>query len=309
MELARSKTLSNGRIFDVKRYSLHDGPGIRTTVFLQGCPLSCWWCHNPESQSVAPTIQYQPESCLGCEACVETCETNALTLTQQGIQRDEQLCKTCGECTEACPAEARDMIGRQVSVEDVLQQVEKDRLYYDESGGGVTFSGGEPLAQPEFLIALLRACGERDLHRVVDTSGLAATQTLLKVAEHTDLFYFDSKLMADQRHRQTTGVSNQRILENLRALDLEGQAVRIRVPVIPGINDHIENFSAMAEFLAPLKQIRQVDLLPYHSSAREKHRKFGMAWKLNGASELAPERLEEFAAAIRRPELRVEIGG
>ncbi|NQU47846.1 MAG: glycyl-radical enzyme activating protein [Planctomycetes bacterium] len=301
--------MTSGRIFDVKRYSLHDGPGIRTTVFLQGCPLSCWWCHNPESQNVGPSMHYQRNSCLGCQACVETCDKNALTLTADGIQRDQELCQTCGECAATCPSESRQLIGRQVSIHEVLQQVEKDRLYYDESGGGVTFSGGEPLAQPEFLIALLRACGEQDLHRVVDTSGLAATQTVLQVAAHCDLFLFDLKLMDDQRHRQTTGVSNQAILKNLRALDDIGQATQVRVPVIPGINDTVENFNAMAEFLMPLKHVRQVDLLPFHPSAREKHRKFGMPWKLNGAAEIAPQRLEEFAEAIRAPGLQVEIGG
>lgn len=301
--------MTSGRVFDVKRYSLHDGPGIRTTVFMQGCPLSCWWCHNPESQSVSPTMHYQRDSCLGCEACVETCDEHALSLTRDGIQRDDNLCRTCGECAEACPSESRELIGRQVSLQEVLLEVEKDRLYYDETGGGVTFSGGEPLAQAEFLIELLRACGERDLHRVVDTSGLAATQTILKVAAHTDLFLFDLKFMDDQRHCQTTGVSNQAILNNLRALDAEGHAVRVRVPVIPGVNDHLQNFKEMADFLAPLKHVRQVDLLPFHPSAREKHRKFGMPWKLNGATELAPERLDEFAAALQGPNLRVEIGG
>jgi pyruvate formate lyase activating enzyme len=299
----------SGSIFDVKRYSLHDGPGIRTTVFLQGCPLSCWWCHNPESQSASASMHYQPESCLGCEACVDTCDEHALTLTSDGIQRDEQLCVTCGECAEACPTESRDLVGRTVSVEDVLFELEKDRLYYDESGGGVTFSGGEPLSQAGFLIELLKACGARDLHRVVDTSGLATTETILKVAAHTDLFLFDLKLMDDQRHRQTTGVSNKVILNNLRALNAEGQAMRVRVPVIPGINDHLQNFSDLADFLAPLNHVRQVDLLRFHASAKEKHSKFGIPWKLNSTPELAPGRMNELAETLHRSDLRVEIGG
>ncbi len=298
-----------GRIFDLKRYSLHDGPGIRTTVFLQGCPLSCWWCHNPESQSCASFVQYHQEDCVGCQACVETCEQQALTLTKHGIDRDNSLCTTCGECTVACPAEARDLVGMPTTVEEVLELIEKDRLYYEDSGGGVTFSGGEPLVQLEFLLGALQACGKRELHRAVDTSGLARTQDILKVAEHTDLFLFDLKVMDDQRHRQTTGVSNQRIIQNLRALDSEQKAVRVRVPVIPGINDNTENFKVMADLLASLHHVQQVDLLPFHSSARQKHKKFDMPWKLNGITEHAPGQLEELAAVIRRPDCTVTIGG
>jgi pyruvate formate lyase activating enzyme len=298
-----------GRIFDFKRYSLHDGPGIRTTVFLQGCPLSCWWCHNPESQRNSSYVQYHEDPCVGCQACVETCEQHALTLTEHGMERDNSLCTTCGDCTEACPAEARELVGKPQTVAEVLALVEKDRLYYEDSGGGVTFSGGEPLGQMEFLLEALQACEERELHRAVDTSGLAKTEDVLKVAEHTDLFLFDLKVMDDQRHRQTTGVSNQRIVENLRALDAVKQAVRVRVPVIPGINDDHDNFLAMADLLATLNHVQQVDLLPYHSSAREKHQKFGMPWKLNGATHQPPEQLEELAAVIRRPNYKVTIGG
>lgn len=272
--------MATGRIFDIKRYSLHDGPGIRTTVFLQGCPLSCWWCHNPESQSAKPDVHYVADKCLGCEACVDTCEHHALTLTADGIQRDRNQCTVCGDCTIACPTEARELLGRPVSVDDLLREIEKDRLYYDESGGGVTFSGGEPLAQPEFLIEMLQTCGDRDLHRVVDTSGLAATQTVLDVAAHTDLFLFDLKVMDDELHRRTTGVSNKAILRNLRALDDAGKALRIRVPQIPGITDSTENKAAMVDFLASLQQQYPVDPLPFHASAREKHKRFGMPWKL-----------------------------
>ncbi len=301
--------MTHGRIFDLKRYSLHDGPGIRTTVFFKGCPLSCWWCHNPESQDRTPVIHYRNELCLGCESCVDICEEHALSLTTSGIERDETRCRLCGACTEVCPTNAREIVGREVSVEDVLNEVEKDRLYYDESGGGVTFSGGEPLAQSEFLLALLRACGERDLHRTVDTSGLAPIKTVIEVAEHTDLFLFDLKVMSPERHQQVTGVPVQPILDNLRALDQRGQALRVRVPMIPGINDDPDNFAAMNSFLGTLSNVSQVDLLPFHLSARNKHYKFGIPWNLEEAEEIEPERLLELARPLQDHGLTVAIGG
>ncbi len=232
-----------------------------------------------------------------------------MQLSPDGIQRDDTHCTTCGDCTDACPAEARSWIGKPLSVAEVLQVVEKDRLYYEDSGGGVTFSGGEPLAQTEFLLEALQACGERELHRAVDTSGLAKTEDLIRVAQHTDLFLFDLKLMNDYLHRQATGVSNRRIIENLHALNEMHPSVRVRVPVIPGINDDIDNFVAMADLLATLEHVRRVDLLPYHSSAREKHNKFGIPWKMNGATGHTQDQLEELAHVIRRPGLQVTIEG
>ena len=305
--------MTTGHIFDIKRYSLHDGPGIRTTVFLQGCPLSCWWCHNPESQSMQPYTAYHPQSCLGCEACVETCDQHALTLTADGVERDNQLCNACGKCSDACPSEAREFVGKEYEVSALIDIVERDRLYYESSGGGVTFSGGEPLSQVDFLLEALIACGERELHRAVDTSGLAAAKDLLAVAEHTDLFLFDLKVMDDNRHRQTTGVSNAKILQNLALLDANQHRTRVRVPVIPGVNDSVENFAQTAAFLADFQHVQQVDLLPYHPTAQDKHVKFDMPWKLNGAAassiERLDERMSELAAVLHNQPYAVTIGG
>lgn len=199
----------SGIIFDIKRYAIHDGPGIRTTVFLKGCPFTCAWCHNPESKDAAAQILYTRKRCIGCVKCVEACPQDALTLTIDGIHTDFKLCQGCGICADACPAEARELAGRRESVTGLMAVIEKDVLFFDESGGGVTFSGGEPLVQADFLMALLDACGDRGIHRAVDTTGHVDTALLMEVAERTDLFLFDLKLMDPEKHRHHTGVSNQ----------------------------------------------------------------------------------------------------
>ena len=301
--------MSTGRVFDLRRYSLHDGPGIRTTVFLQGCPLACWWCHNPESHPRDGFVHYERRRCLKCQACVATCDVRALKLTHRGIERDDERCHQCGECAEVCPSEAREVVGRTVSVPDLVALIERDRLFFDESGGGVTFSGGEPLLQAEFLHAALRACGEREVHRVVDTSGLARPDVLLRVAAETDLFLYDLKVMDPARHRETTGVPNDLILANLRALDENGSRVRVRIPLIPGISDDDDNIERTAAFLDTLPGIRDVSVLPYHPSARDKHAKFGMPWHMDGAAEIPADRVQAIAALLESHDLTVDIGG
>lgn len=300
--------MATGLIFDVQRYSIHDGPGIRTTVFFKGCPLSCWWCHNPESRGREPFVHYDPERCLGCETCVLTCPEGALSLTPAGIATDPDRCRLHGLCTEACPAEARRLIGRRVSVDELVADIEKDRLYYEESGGGVTFSGGEPLLQWRFLLEVLETCGRRDIHRAVDTTGVAAPGILLQVARHTDLFLYDIKTMDPALHRRATGVHLRPVLENLGLLLAEGARVRIRVPLIPGVttDDSIDRTGA---FLASLPTLEGVSLLPFHRSARDKHRKFGLPWLLESDDEIPVTQVQEWADRIESRGLRVAIGG
>ena len=303
------EALQRGLVFDIKRYSIHDGPGIRTTVHLQGCPLSCWWCHNPEGQRMTSSVHYDDARCVGCETCVETCPEHALELTPHGVVTDVELCRSCGECAEACPSLARQQVGRSMSSAEVLAELEKDTLFHDESGGGVTFSGGEPLAQPEFLYELLRGAGERGMHRAVDTSGLAREEILMRIASETDLFLFDLKVIDPIRHRKTTGVSNQPILENLRKLAAAGHVIRVRVPVIPKVSDDDENIDRAGELLCTVPGIEEVDLLPFHTSARDKHRKFELPWRMNDAGEIPRERMEELADRLERFGLRAKIGG
>lgn len=300
--------MRTGLVFDVQRYSVHDGPGIRTTVFFKGCPLSCWWCHNPESRGRDPFIHYDRGRCLGCGECVAACPAGALSLTDAGVTTDASRCRGQGECADVCPAEARRRIGRWLTAEEVVRELERDRLYYDESGGGVTFSGGEPLQQWRFLAELLEACGERDLHRAVDTTGFAAPNVLLRIAEHTDLFLYDLKVMDAELHHRTTGVALGPILENLGRLLQAGSRVRIRIPLIPGITTD-ESIDRTGSLLASLPPVEGVSLLPFHRSARDKHRKFGMPWLMESDEPFPTEQVTGWATRLERQGLQVAVGG
>lgn len=301
--------METGIVFDIRRYSIHDGPGIRTTVFLKGCPLACTWCHNPESQPVGPAGLHRRDRCIGCGECLAVCPEQCLSRGADGIVTDASRCVHCGACCGACPAEARELVGRPMSVAGVLDEILKDETFYDESGGGVTFSGGEPLAQGEFLVALLWACGHSDIHRAVDTSGLADPELLARVAEHTDLFLYDLKIMDGAEHRRHTGVENGLILRNLQMLSKLGARLRIRIPLIPGINMDARNLDAAGGFIAALPTRCPVDLLPYHDWAKGKYSKFNLPF-LPGT--IAPPReaeVEGAAQRLRRFGLEVGIGG
>ncbi len=295
-------------MFNIQKYSIHDGPGIRTTVFFKGCPLSCLWCHNPESKGRDPFVYYDPDRCLSCQACVRVCPSGALSLTPGGIATDWDRCRSAGACAEACPAEARELIGRRVTVAGLLREIEKDRLYYEESGGGVTFSGGEPLLQWRFLLEVLTACGERDLHRAVDTTGLASPRALLAVAEQTDLFLYDIKTMDPEVHQRVTGVPLLPILNNLVRLLAVGARVWIRIPLIPGVTTD-ESIDRTGAFLATLPAVEQVHLLPFHRSARDKHEKFGFPWLLECDDDIPDDLAHDWAARIASYGLPVRIGG
>ncbi|MBT3575838.1 MAG: glycyl-radical enzyme activating protein [Candidatus Marinimicrobia bacterium] len=267
---------SSSLIFDIKRYAINDGPGIRVTVFFKGCPLSCVWCHNPESHSPSIQKMYSQEKCLGCEACVGACEQNACILTSDGIVTNQDLCILCGKCAEACPTKATEMSGEQLPISDIMTIISSEKSLMDDSGGGVTFSGGEPLMHPDLLIPLLDECGSLGIHRCVDTTGLASTELLVQVASKTELFLFDLKLMDSERHLRYTGVNNKTILNNLRLLaDLDVDII-IRVPLIEDVNDDDQNIQATAEFIAALPgKTRGVNLLPFHHAAAKKHEKLG----------------------------------
>jgi pyruvate formate lyase activating enzyme len=272
--------MTTGTIFDIKRFAIHDGPGIRTTVFFKGCPLACCWCHNPESQSTTPELFYRQNLCEVCGECVYACPTDALKLVDDGVEINTDRCELNGKCADVCPSEALEMVGRGVTVEQLMTEIEKDTPFYDQSGGGVTFSGGEPLAQAEFLGELLDRCGDRDIHRVVDTCGLAPTDTLRLIAERTDLFLFDLKLMDPGQHVRHTGVANDQILRNLKMIAKMGRDIHIRIPVIPTITDRAENLDAIGRFVSTLTGPPRVTLLRYHPTAMEKYTRFGIEKRL-----------------------------
>jgi pyruvate formate lyase activating enzyme len=294
-------TAIRGRIFDIQRFSLHDGPGIRTTVFLKGCPARCLWCHNPESQSFAPEVLVVETRCASCGTCATVCPHGA-------PPPGSGLCTACGACVDACPAGARRLAGRETTVDVVMEEVLRDRVFYEESGGGVTFSGGEPLAQPEFLSALLEACRAAGVHTAVDTCGFSPRERLLALAPLVGLFLFDVKLVDDARHRALTGLPAAPILENLRALAAAHGNVWIRVPVVPGHTDAAADVAATASLVAGLPGVRRVSLLPYHRTGAAKARRLAREYPLDALAPPPRERLEDLAALFRAHGLAVRIG-
>jgi pyruvate formate lyase activating enzyme len=301
--------MQTGEIFDIKKYAIHDGPGIRTTIFFKGCPLSCRWCHNPEGLSRTTQRLYREERCIGCMECVKACPNDALTATENGPKWVAANCVYCKTCARVCPAEAVEFIGKTMSVEDVVAEITKDTLFYDQSSGGVTFSGGEPLMQPSFLMGLLKACGDLDLHRTVDTCGYADTRTLLNVATHVELFLYDLKHMDSEKHYRYTGVPNEMILTNLKCLSRQGAGIIIRLPLIPGINDDRENIERTGAFLSSLAGVNQVNILPYHHTAAAKYKSLGLNYGAVDIARPTRDHLESIAGQLEKYDLQVKIGG
>lgn len=289
-----------GCIFDIMKYSVHDGPGIRTTVFLKGCPLNCWWCHNPEGQALKPEIMLWPDRCIGCGECQKACQFQAIAHPEN--------CTQCGKCAEVCPAEARVLVGRTMSIEETLHEIEKDMVFYRQSGGGVTFSGGEPLMQPDFLEAMLKVCRQREIHTALETTGYARPETLLRLSSLVDLFLYDLKLMDDAAHRKYTGVSNRMIIENLKMLAENQARIIARVPIIPGINDDQKNINDIGELLTSLK-LNEVHLLPYHRAGTDKYRRLNRTYLLPDLKEPTAAYMAVLANQLQKFGLTTKIGG
>jgi len=303
-----SSTSRRGLIFNIMRFSLHDGPGIRTTVFLKGCPLTCWWCHNPEGRSAKPELMFFENRCDLCGDCLKVCPNRAI-VQDNGSIRTTEACSGSGACVEACAAGARELVGRSVTAAELIEEIEKDRLFWEESGGGVTFSGGEPLFQPLFLEALLEGCRARRIHTVVDTCGYARARLLLRLAPKVDLFLFDLKLIDPAKHRIHTGRGNELILANLRVLAETGCNVIVRYPVIPGVNADEENVSQTIQILKTLG-LRSVDLLPFHQTGAEKYRRLRLAPRIiEGAAGAVTLAVEHMASRFRGQGFEVRIGG
>ncbi len=301
-----------GTIFDVKRFAVHDGPGVRTTVFLKGCPLRCAWCHNPESQERRPELLFWSERCVACGACVSTCPNGAIARAPSGAkpETDRTRCAACGACVTACVPRARTIVGSTRTIDDLVAEIDRDVLFYDQSQGGVTLSGGEPLAQPAFAATLLRECRERRIHTAVDTCGFADEEALAAVAAYTDLFLYDVKLLDDERHRRWTGVSNATILANLRRLSAEGRRLWIRYPLIPGVNDLERDVADLGRLVSRLPGVEAVQVLPYHAAGERKFAHLGRRYALADVLPPNPETAEHAAAAVRAAaSLPVTIGG
>ena len=263
---------NSGIIFDIKKFAVHDGPGIRTTVFFKGCPLTCWWCHNPESQNFKIEKLLNPKN------------------EDKGQENFE-------------------IIGKNLSINDVFKEIEKDIIFYDESGGGVTFSGGEPLSQPEFLLSLLKLCKNNKIHTVLDTSGYATENIMNQIKEYVDLFLYDLKFLDNAKHEKFTGVPNQQILENLKELSQKGSKIIIRIPIIPGINDDNDELNKMRDFVSNLNNIQGIDLLPFHKIGKNKYVKLNLPYKMEDFNEPSDVLMEKIKLKFDSLNIPVKIGG
>jgi pyruvate formate lyase activating enzyme len=293
---------ATGAVFHIMRFSLHDGPGIRTAVFFKGCPLSCWWCHNPESQSPLPQVMFTPERCCRCGSCIDACPERAhdpapwspADPAPRVLAAD---CRLCGGCAEACPAEARRLAGRTMKASEILAEIERDTVFYDESSGGVTFTGGEPLGQPIIVETLLEACRKRRIHTAIETCGAVPRATILRAGRLADLILYDLKLIDEAKHRHYTGAGNRNILSNLEALLGAGARVTVRIPIVPGVNDTVADVAAFRSYLKRLPP-HGLELLPYHATGADKYRRLDMPYRLADVQPPTEQHLQNIRAAL-----------
>jgi len=299
-ERAKAKKEITGIIFNIQRFSIHDGPGIRTTIFFKGCPLRCFWCHNPEGLNSLPELQYWPHRCVLCHTCVDACPQHLHRLEPDDHRIEREHCLACFRCVATCYSGALEASGRRISVTEVMNQVLADQPFYETSGGGVTLSGGEPLRQPLFCLRLLQASKSAGLHTTVDTCAETAWSHLAAVLPFVDLFLIDLKILDPQLHKKYTGKSNERILNNIRRLVATNASLQFRIPVIPGVNDTADTIHEIVRFIDDLRTPRlSVELVPFHRLAVEKYHSLGLNYRAAALPSLPAEHLDQLRACIQ----------
>ena len=288
-------------VLNIQRMSTEDGPGIRTTVFLKGCTLTCSWCHNPESIASRPELVWNGGACIGCRSCLDVCATGALEAGDDGIAPDRDRCEVCGACAEECPSNALELLGRTWTLDDLVAEVVKDRPYFVRSGGGVTVSGGEPGVQASFVSEFLRRCREEGLHTVLDTCGVCSTDALLGMAEHADLVLYDLKLADAEAHEAHAGRHNREVLDNLRALAEAGADLWIRTPLIPGITATADNVRAVGQLVVrhAAQNVERWELCAFNNLCEHKYTRLGLAWSLAGVELLTRDQLDRLGEVAR----------
>ena len=300
----------NGIVTDIQRFSVHDGPGIRTTVFLKGCNLRCAWCHNPETLRPGPQLQVLPDKCIGCDACLEACPRDAHEVTDGRRVFHRDRCTACGACAEVCYSGALVLIGRETTADEVMAEVLEDRVFYENSGGGVTLSGGEPLCQGEFALDILCRARAEGIHTAVETNLAAPWQDVAAMLPVTDLFLVDVKVMDSAEHERWTGKPNELVLENARRLSREGVPMVVRTPVVPGVNDTVEQIGAVADFFTrDFGNLEYYELLPYHPLGTGKYHSLGMDYAMEGLARPEPDVMQALAAAAGQRGIAVRIAG
>lgn len=295
-------------IFNIQKFSIHDGPGIRTTVFFKGCPLKCLWCHNPESQEYEKQILHDPDKCVLCGTCVKVCPHNAIKIEDNVLSTDMAKCDFCGLCEVYCIQEARQIVGKCYEVDDVVKEVIKDKVFYEKSGGGVTVSGGEPLMFVDYVEELFKKLKEENIHTAVDTCGAVNFESLERIAPYTDLFLYDIKLMDDEKHKKFIKSSNKVILENLKKLSKIHNNINIRMPIIEGVNADIDHIEKVIDFIKDLN-IKKINLLPYHDIAKHKYKKLDMHYEEEKMSKPSEEKMQSFKSMFESKGYEVKIGG
>jgi pyruvate formate lyase activating enzyme len=303
----KDETNIKGIIFNIQRYSISDGPGIRTTVFLKGCPLNCLWCSNPESQRGYPEVAHSDSLCIKCKRCIEICEPKAISLGGKGTHIDRKLCTNCGKCLEVCTSDALKIHGKYMSVTEVFEQIEKDLLYYKNTGGGVTASGGEPLFQPLFTAALFKTCREAGIDTSLETCGYADEAALRQVLQYTSLVLFDFKHFDPDTHLKLTGKSNERILANLKLTLNTKIPLIVRIPLIPGLNDSNDELMSICRIFKEMNASIKINLLPYHKFGTGKYQMLDRQYTLNELTVQTNEEIQRAKAVFDKSNIDVEV--